>query len=279
MLGRAVWTIAFVLGIACGASEVRFEQSVAAEPKGKLVVELAYGEVEVRTHPASEVRVIAVARGEDASRVEFSLERDGRNVEFTSEIGLGLPLFPSTSDVECQIWIPEDFELDLETSWGEVHATDIGGNVRVDTSRADVELSRIRGDVEVKTTRGPIRIEEVSGHVAARTSRSPIDIRSVSGRVLATTTRSPIRVQFRSDPAGELVTTRSPIEVRVPAGASFDLAVKTSRRGSVRVGPELSVTREGEAGDEHLRINGGGPILRARTSRSDIYVGTEQLEP
>ncbi len=244
-----------------------------------MVVELAYGEVEVRTHPASEVRVVAVARGEDASRVEFSLERHGPDVEFTSEIGLGFPLFPSTSDVECKIWIPEDFELDLETSWGEVRATDIGGNVRVDTSRAEVELSRVRGDVEVKTTRAPIRIEEVTGHVEARTSRGPIDIRDVSGRVLATTTRSPIRVQFRSDPAGELVTTRSAIEVRVPAAASFDLAVKTSRPGSVRLDPELSVTREGEPGDEHLRINGGGPTLRARTSRSDIYVGVEGSAP
>ena len=276
---RAVWAIAAFLGIACGASEVRFEQSVAAEPKGKMVVELAYGEVEVRTHPASEVRVVAVARGEDASRVEFSLERHGPDVEFTSEIGLGFPLFPSTSDVECKIWIPEDFELDLETSWGEVHASDIGGDVRIDTSRAEVELKRVRGDVDVKTTRGPIRIEQVNGRVEARTSRGPIEIRNVSGPVLATTTRSPISVQFRSHPSGELVTTRSPIEVRVPVEARFDLAVETSRRGSVRVDPELSVTREGEPGEEYLRINGGGGTLRARTSRSDVYVGTGQFEP
>ena len=276
---RAVWTIVSVLGLACGASEVRFEESVTAEPGGKMVVELAYGEVEVRTHAASEVRVVAVARGENAGRVEFSLERDGPEVEFTSEIGLGLPLFPSTSDVVCQVWIPEDFELDLETSWGKVHATDIAGDVRIHTSRAAVELRRVRGDVEVKTTRGPIRVEEVAGSVEVRTSRGPIDIRSVSGPVLATTTRSPISVEFQGDPSGELVTTRSPIEVRVPPGASFDLAVKTSRRGSVRVGPELSAAREGETGNEYLRINGGGRTLRVRTSRSDVSVGTRRSEP
>ena len=97
---RTSWAIVSLLLLACGASEVRFEESVAVEPGGRMVVELAYGEVEVRTHAASEVRVVAVALGEDAGRVEFSLEHDGPDVEFTSEIGLGLPLFPSTSDAE-----------------------------------------------------------------------------------------------------------------------------------------------------------------------------------
>ncbi len=244
-----------------------------------MVVELAYGEVEVRTHAASEVRVVAVALGEDAGRVKFSLEHDGPDVEFTSEIGLGLPLFPNTSDVACQIWIPGDFELDLETSWGDVRVTDLGGDVRVDTSRAAVELGRVHGDVEINTTRGPIRVDEVAGRIEARTSRGPIELRNVSGRVLARTTRSPISVQFLGDPEGELATTRSPIEIRVPAGASFDLAATTSRRRSVRVGPELVVAREGEPGDEYLRINGGGRTLRVHTTRSDVYVGAEGSGP
>ncbi len=124
----------------CGTSEVSFEESVSAEPGGRLVVEFAQGSVEVRTHASSEVRVEAVVRGEDARRVQFFLGRDGRDVELVSEIGLGLPPFRVFLEIDSRIWIPEEFGLEAETNSADVTAIGIGGDVFVDTSRAAVEI-------------------------------------------------------------------------------------------------------------------------------------------
>ncbi|MEE9281013.1 MAG: hypothetical protein V3V67_12640 [Myxococcota bacterium] len=270
---RRVWAIPILAGwlAGCGTSEVSFEESVAAEPGGRLVVDFAQGSIEVRTHASSEVRVEAVVRGEDAGRVQFFLDRDGRNVELVSEIGLGLPLFPVSLEIDSRIWIPEEFGLEVETTSGDVSAIGIGGDVFVDTSRAAVEIERVRGDVEVKTSRGPIRIEQVSGRIEARTSRSPIEIRGARGRVRARTSRSPLFVHFLGDPAGELVSSRDAVEVRVSPEAAFELDARTSR-GRVHVSAELKITRSSSELETDVEINGGGPHLRVRTSRADIRV-------
>lgn len=274
MIGtRGLAIIAACLAASCGASEVAFEKSVGAEPGGKLVVELERGSVEVRTHAAREVRVEAHARGEDAGRVSFALESSGAEVEFTSEVGLGLPLFPEGLEVEASIWIPQDFGLELETSSGAVRLVGIGGDALVDTSRATVEIDGVRGDLRVNTSRSPVRIEGVTGDVQARTSRAPIEIQGAQGRVFARTSRSPVSVQFAGDPEGDLYSSRGHIEIRVPAAAGFRLDAR-AMRGRVELDPLLADAAVGEL-DSDLRVNGGGPRLRVRTSRGDIRVDAD----
>ncbi len=194
-----------------------------------------------------------------------------------------------------------------KTSGGNVSLADITGEIRMHTSGGSIDLARIHGETLVRTSGGGIkvldatgdldahtsgggmRVEKVRGNVRAHTSSGEVratnivgdvDLQSSGGRVLAegidgairaATSGGSVDVELVGQNRGIVASTSGgSVTVRVPRVTSASVDASTSG-GSVSC--DLPVTTS-EAGHSRLigRINGGGPLIKARTSGGNIGI-------
>jgi DUF4097 and DUF4098 domain-containing protein YvlB len=113
----------------------------------------------------------------------------------------------------------------------------------------------------------------VTGDVAADTSGGGIDVSEAGGKVTADTSGGPIAVRFAAGNAkgGSLESSGGGITITVDPAAKLTLDAESSG-GSVSC--DLPVTVVGERERSELRgdLNGGGALLRARTSGGGIRI-------
>lgn len=207
------------------------------------------------------------------------------------------------------IRVPSQFNARLDTAGGGIDVSDLTGEVQVNTSGGGLKLSRIQGpldgntsgggidvtecqgDIEINTSGGGINVVGGSGSLDGRTSGGPVTVRNFQGNTHVRTSGGGIRIEHVvgeisgrtsgggvtavfSDPIQQpidLSTSGGGVTVRLPASAAFELDAQTSGGGA---SCELPVTVVGEMKPGHLKgaVNGGGPILRLRSSGGGIHV-------
>lgn len=194
-----------------------------------------------------------------------------------------------------------------KTSGGNISLADITGDIRMSTSGGGIDLARLHGDTFVRTSGGGIKVVDVTGDVDAQTSGGGMRVEKVKGNVRAHTSSGEVRATnivgdvdlhssggrvlaegvdgaIRADTSGgsvdvELVganrgivatTSGGSITVRIPRVTSANVDASTSGGG---VSCDLPVTTT-ETGRSRLvgRINGGGPVIKARTSGGSIGI-------
>ncbi|MXV75541.1 DUF4097 domain-containing protein, partial [Candidatus Poribacteria bacterium] len=120
-----------------------------------------------------------------------------------------------------QVTVPQQYNVDLDTSSGSISVADLGGDVRAKTSAGSLRLGRIKGPVwgrssagsvklascasavDVKTSSGSIEIGDVAGDVQAQTSSGSIKLESLAGTVNARTSSGSIRASLTDQPKSE----------------------------------------------------------------------------
>ena len=74
------------------------------------------------------------------------------------------------SDVDFEIYIPENFNLDIKTTGGNTELqTELTGDVRIESGGGNVELAEITGDVTLSTGGGNITTEIIYGNLELET--------------------------------------------------------------------------------------------------------------
>jgi hypothetical protein len=170
--------------------------------------------------------------------------------------------------------------VEVESRGGRLHGgvdvRSVTGPLTIRSERGQVEIDGVRGDVALTTDRADIEAEDVRGDVVASSQRGDIVLEEIAGSVRATSGRGSIEVEFSGPPQGAIETGRGGIEVRVPAGAGFDLDARTER-GEIEVEPGSG--REEDDGSLLDRdaavvraVHGGGSALRLRTGRGSIRI-------
>ncbi len=162
-------------------------------------------------------------------------------------------------------------ETTARTSGGSLHFGHIDGPVNGETSGGSITLLSGKGRAYVRTSGGSIRIEEMAGEVDADTSGGQIDILKTTGRVTAHTSGGGIHIGEAAN-AVEASTSGGGITVAMRSSSKFDVDAETSG-GSVSSEFEV-IGAVNSARHEHLRgsVNGGGPMLRLRTSGGGIHI-------
>jgi DUF4097 and DUF4098 domain-containing protein YvlB len=156
------------------------------------------------------------------------------------------------------------------TGGGRIEAHHIAGNVSIQTSGGRLDISDVDGSVVAETSGGAITAADIRGNIEVKTSGGTIDLQDVDGRFEASTSGGAINASFIEAPEGILQTSGGAIDVSFPAQSQVDLDAKTSG-GSVSVDHRIDASEN----DRHHvvgRINGGGPMLRLRTSGGSIHV-------
>ncbi len=269
-------------------SEERLDRSIPVEEGGTLYVNLDRGNVEITSHDAQEVRVLASSRGWASGMCSFTLSRQGRDVQLDGDVD-GWTWFLPGLRMEVRAWVPRRCSVEVTSRGGHVTVSEIGGAVAAQTSGGRVELRRVNGPALVRTSGGRITAEEINGDVRAKTSGARIDLAYVNGDIEARTSGGSIQIQgaagavdartsgggisasFVDEPSGRLETSGGSIEVTMPADAGVDLDARTSG-GQVRLDSELAL--KGRERRHHVlgEVNGGGPKLALRTSGGSIRI-------
>lgn len=255
---------------------------------GTLRMKLDRGRVNVQRHDTDDVRIEAHARGISAFLGGFTASQDGNDITLEGAFSWSFLLVPWGPRVHVDAWVPADYSVVVETgggavsidglsggvvahtSGGRVDVHHIDGSVSIETSGGAIEMSDVRGSIIAHTSGGRIGAEHILGNVDAQTSGGAIELLDVDGRIEASTSGGRITASFVGEPEGILKTSGGGIDVAFPTQAHVDLDAETSG-GSISVDHDIHTTqREGRrvAGT----INGGGPILRLRTSGGSIHV-------
>jgi DUF4097 and DUF4098 domain-containing protein YvlB len=171
----------------------------------------------------------------------------------------------------------------IETGGGGIEVRQCSGKVKASTGGGSIDLGDIGGPAEIETGGGSIHLASAKGHVEARTGGGGIELYGVpSARV--ETGAGGIVVKFVKTGAppsdSRLETSAGDITVYIAP----DVAI--SVRASVDLGnghhitsdfPDIHIATEGDKwGPRTLnadgKLNGGGPLLKVRTTSGDICI-------
>lgn len=209
------------------------------------------------------------------------------------------------------ITVPRQYNIDLNTASSDIAVANLTGDVRVRTSGGNlcfenitgtvwghtsgdsVEAVNVTGDVQVRTSGGSIRLGAIQGFISGRTSGGNIkvvdcsggaDVRTSGGRiwltgigrnVTARTSGGSIEANMATQPQSEcsLHTSGGAITLMLIPDIAVDLEAKTSG-GHVSTDFAVESTIQGKVPKNRLEgsINGGGPLLKLRTSGGNIHL-------
>jgi hypothetical protein len=163
--------------------------------------------------------------------------------------------------------------VDAHTSGGAVEVTDCEGDMEVGTSGGGIRVSGGGGSLEAETSGGKIVVKEFNGDTEVETSGGGIILENVTGAVEGHTSGGGVTAILPGPELKEvsLSTSGGGVTVKVPEDAAFNLDARSSGGG---VGSDLPVTIVGNKSSSRLEgtVNGGGPLVRLRSSGGGIHV-------
>jgi len=284
------------------------EKSFTVQPGGLLEVETSGGDVRVVTGSEPTVKVVAkeVFRTSSESEADeiakdltLTIEQSPSGVVAKAKYEKHFTGFHWASwppvQVSFTVTVPATYNAKLKTSGGDIAVADLAGTVHARTSGGNIALGKIAGDIDAGTSGGDVRLTEGAATVKLSTSGGNItvdravgpadlgtsggDIRigSVENTVHASTSGGNVFAGIAGLLKGDcsLHTSGGEVKVKVDRTAAFDLDASTSGGDVEAAGLTLTIERGG-TGRSHLagKVNGGGPLLKLRTSGGDI-----RLEP
>jgi DUF4097 and DUF4098 domain-containing protein YvlB len=169
----------------------------------------------------------------------------------------------------------------LETGGGSIQVERCAGRVKATTGGGSIDLGDIGGPVEMETGGGSIRLSSAKGPVRAETGGGSIELNGVPS-ARAETAAGGITAKFVAangehhdseleTAAGDITVYLAP-NVNISVRASIEVANGHSIRSDF---PDIRVTTEGgDYGPKTVTaegsLNGGGPVLKVRTTTGDI---------
>jgi hypothetical protein len=169
----------------------------------------------------------------------------------------------------------------LETGGGSIEVERCAGRVKATTGGGSIELGEIGGPAEIETGGGSIRLASAKGPVHAETGGGSIELNGVPS-ARAETGAGGIVAKFVSS-TGErtdsvLETSAGDITVYLAPSLALSIraSIEVANGHSIRSDfPEIRVTAEGgDYGPKTVtadgNLNGGGPVLKVRTTTGDI---------
>ena len=280
------------------------EKTFQVQPGVRVTVSTYGGEIRIESSSEGTVKVVAkehfradseAEADEIIKKVDLTIDQHGGEVVATAETkGMGFH-FGGSHDVHIDfvVTVPASASVELKTSGGDIVVGDLGGTVHARTSGGEVKLGKINGDVDASSSGGDVEIEDgggrvklstsggnvVAGHLKGpatlKTSGGDIKVDSVENTLQAETSGGNVRAGFEGPLKGdcELSTSGGEVKATVGPAAAFHLDARTSG-GDVNASGVTITIDHGGMGKSSLSgdVNGGGPVLRLRSSGGDIEV-------
>lgn len=174
-----------------------------------------------------------------------------------------------TSDGDLDLGEITGDRITARTSDGNIAARHLIGNAEIKTSDGDINLDVVNGPgFFARTSDGDITIDELTtDNGTVRTSDGDITIRHAEGDLNVSGSSAEIRVNVQK--AGQVSVSSSDgnITLSIPAGLQADLRL---RGDDIRIASGLDFQGRIEGDRADGALNGGGPLIEARTSDGDV---------
>jgi DUF4097 and DUF4098 domain-containing protein YvlB len=171
----------------------------------------------------------------------------------------------------------------IETGGGSIELKQCNGKAKVSTGGGGIDLGNIDGPVDIETGGGSIHLTSAKGHVRAQTGGGGIELYGVPS-ANAETGAGGITVKLINT-GGErhdslLETAAGDITVYIASDVAINVRASVDMGNGHRITsdfPDIHITTEGEQwGPRTLtadgKLNGGGPMLKVRTTTGDICI-------
>jgi hypothetical protein len=283
------------------------EKTFQVQPGVHIDISTAGGEVRVETSNDMVVKIVAkehIRAGTDAEadevlkKLDLSLEQSGNEVtasaHYENSIGFHMGSWPPVQ-VDFIVTVPASASADLKSSGGDIIVGDLEGAVHAHTSGGDVKLGSIGGNIDASTSggnvvlsegRASVRLSTSGGNVSAkhlvgpsdlRTSGGDIKVDSVENTLKAETSGGDVKAAFDGGLKGDCTLSTSGGQVKASVGKDVGFHLDAATSGGQVDAAGLTITIDhGGTGRSSLSgiVNGGGPVLRLRSSGGDIEVST-----
>ncbi len=171
----------------------------------------------------------------------------------------------------------------LETGGGNIEVEHCAGKVKASTGGGSIDLGDVSGSAEMETGGGSIRLSSAKGHVHAETGGGSIELNGVPS-ARAETGAGGIVAKFVASSGekndSELETSAGDITVYLSPNINLTVRAAIEVANGHNISSDFSdirVTSEGgDYGPKTVSaegsLNGGGPVLKIRTTTGDIYI-------
>lgn len=253
-------------------------KSFTVDKGGMLTVTTEVGSIRIEPWEKNEVYVrVENIDNEEADGLNMSQSGNTVRVDFHS--------YDHSSDVNFRINVPSHFNVELETSGGDiVFGGNMTGKIKGRTSGGDIRLEGVNGDVEMETAGGDIRTKDIMGDLKLETSGGDIETGWVDGEASLRTAGGSIRVNgvgknLKASTAGGNITfgeVRGTVEVSTSGGnikgkkSSGELLMKTAGGDIELLEGGSSVTARTAGGNIILHSITGS--VEAKTAGGDVEV-------
>jgi hypothetical protein len=192
---------------ACAETEEHLTQRFPVQPGGRLIVEVEFGSIEVKTNGDNAVTVDVlrtIGRSSKAEEEEYLADRpviftpDGDTVTISSQPKTKAKA-PSrgrqTTKGMYRISVPSRFAARLKTDGGAIAVTDLHGEVQATSAGGGLNFTRTQGRLEGRTAGGAIKAEGVQGTQTLKTSGGGIEVSGGTGACEAATLGGSVTVK------------------------------------------------------------------------------------
>ncbi|MBE0539404.1 MAG: DUF4097 family beta strand repeat protein [Ignavibacterium sp.] len=233
--------------------KVIHEKTFQISPGKKLNVSADGGDIICSVWDKSEVYVKVIGTDDTADKYDFTFNSNSDEVTVKADRKGGWNWFSNIS-LRFEIKVPVNFNINANTSGG------------------DIKVGGVNGGIYLKTSGGDIWGDRFEGNFYAQTSGGDINLFCSNAKIEAKTSGGNIELEYTGINKGiELNTSGGDIEIKVPADFDAKAELKTSG-GDVDCNLTLNnVTKLSETKID-ANINKGGKPLIAETSGGDITV-------
>ncbi len=170
----------------------------------------------------------------------------------------------------------------LQTGGGSIHVDKCTGQVKAETGGGSIDLGEVGGEATMETGGGSLKLSSATGLVNAETGGGSIELfgvpaahvetgaGTITAKFIASSTASDSQLETG---AGDIIVYLAP-SMHVTLRASIEAA---SGHRITSDFPDIKVSSEGGQWEPKLisaegSLNGGGPVLKIRTTMGNIYI-------
>ena len=171
--------------LAANVHAERFERIIDVEPGKQLRVEMTSGgTITVEGWDKNQVKIELNIRHGKLSENNIEVDHNSRGVIIeVRENGHGI----NSRGMKLQVFVPNKFDLDLETMGGSIFITDVEGEIDGQTMGGSLDLKGLKGEISMTTMGGSILVKDSKLDGELKTMGGSIEFDNVTGEVKATT--------------------------------------------------------------------------------------------
>ncbi len=272
--------LVLLLGVASAAwgGDYRLEKRLPLAAGGSFALRSEASGARVRGGDGSEAMVLITSDRQDFAEVftvRFETPRPDR-IEVVIERKSRGPAswfsgFHGRTDVE--VTLPRSTAVEVSSSGGGIEISNLAGKVEAQSSGGGVQVADLGGAAKLSSSGGAIAAENVAGDLDASSSGGGVAIREAHGAVIAESSGGAVSVRFAAGNArgGSLGSSGGGVDVYLDPAVGLEVDASSSG-GSVDCALPLTVRGKISRTEVRGTLNGGGPVLKLRSSGGGIDI-------